>query len=405
MKMSKINKIFSILLFAFMSVLILNSCEEETPDVLAEKDGPATITYIRSTNPEISDSLYTGAFMGSLIAIVGDNLGDTKEIWFNDQKALLQPNYITDKSIIVSVPSTVPTEITDKMRIVFSDKSELLYDFKVLVPAPLVKTAKCEYVPEGQLLELTGDFFFNPVVTFQGGAQGKIISVEKTKMTVEVPAGALAGPVVVKTLFGSAASKWWFRENRGMILDLDNLRGGGWRTHDDRLQSAGGISGNYAVLEAKLEADNDWKDNWLEIDVWGQAGGRPAGPLFRGDINNLQLKFEANVVNNWQAGFMQFIFSPYTNNGNAVNTDPTIARGMWHPWYESATTNKPFKTDGWVTVGIPLSEFIYNDNKQINTLKLNCPDNCGSLTIFVRGPLGAVSDVKILIDNVRVVPL
>lgn len=85
----------------------------------------------------------------------------------------------------------------------------------------------------------------------------------------------------MKTLFGSAESKWWFRDDRGMILNLDNLRGGGWRTHDDRLQSAGGISSNYAVLEAKLEADNDWKDNWLEIDVWGQAGGRLAGPLFR----------------------------------------------------------------------------------------------------------------------------
>lgn len=39
-------------------------------------------------------------------------------------------------------------------------------------------------------MELEGDFFFNPVVTFQGGAQGKIVSVEKTKMSVEVPAGA-----------------------------------------------------------------------------------------------------------------------------------------------------------------------------------------------------------------------
>ena len=121
-----INKCFSYVLLLCTSLFFITSCEEDTPDILAEKDGPATISYIRVTDPTIADSLLTGAFMGSLIAIVGDNLGDTKELWFNDQKALLEPNYVTDKTILVNVPTIVPTEVTDKMRLVFSDGSELI---------------------------------------------------------------------------------------------------------------------------------------------------------------------------------------------------------------------------------------------------------------------------------------
>ena len=46
--------------------------------------------------------------MGSLVAIVGENLQNTRELWFNDQKANLSPTYITSKTILVNVPSTVP---------------------------------------------------------------------------------------------------------------------------------------------------------------------------------------------------------------------------------------------------------------------------------------------------------
>jgi len=97
------------------------SCTEEIkgPDVLAEKDGAGIIKYIRVTDPAASDSLLVGAFLGSLVAIVGDNLGDTRELWFNDQKALLNPTYITDKSIIVNVPTSVPAVVTDEIKIIF----------------------------------------------------------------------------------------------------------------------------------------------------------------------------------------------------------------------------------------------------------------------------------------------
>ena len=71
----------TLLLVLSSVVTSIVSCKK---DEVKPNNGKPVIYYIRSTNPEVSDSLLVGTFMGSLIAIVGDNLADTKEIWFND---------------------------------------------------------------------------------------------------------------------------------------------------------------------------------------------------------------------------------------------------------------------------------------------------------------------------------
>ncbi len=159
---------FLILPAVFAGVM---SCEkEENPQA---SDGPPVVHYIRSTDPALSDSLLVGTFMGSLIAIVGDNLGETRELWFNDQRATLNPTYVTKKSILVNVPSTVPVVVNNKIRFVFADGSELLHDFSVNVPAPTLSGIKSEYVPDGGTVVLDGDFFFEPKVFFRRQCRGR----------------------------------------------------------------------------------------------------------------------------------------------------------------------------------------------------------------------------------------
>ncbi|MCB0594370.1 MAG: hypothetical protein KDD28_09790, partial [Phaeodactylibacter sp.] len=152
--MKPINK--KLLLFAFLSLAIgswFTSCNKDENNGPGDIGNPAVL-YIRSTDPAAADSLLVGAFMGSLIAIVGEDLGHTVEIWFNDQKASLSPAYVTDKTIIVNVPSSVPGEVTNKIRFVFSNGEELFYDFSVNVPAPVLNSIKCEYVEDGDIAVL-----------------------------------------------------------------------------------------------------------------------------------------------------------------------------------------------------------------------------------------------------------
>ena len=271
--------------------MLFQACNE------TESGSEPVISYIRLTDPAKSDSLLTGAYMGNLIAIIGENLGGTREVWFNDQKAVVYSTYVTNTSVLVAVPSTVPEEINNIMRLVFADGSELLYDFTVNIPAPEITSVKCEYVPDGGTLVLYGDYFFNAEVIFPGDREAKIVKATKTQLDVEVPAGAAQGPVVVKTKFGKVTSKFVFRDSRGMILDFDTKLGAGWRPGNRQSVDPEGVSGNYVSLTGSLTNDWVWMDDYLEMDFWGQASGNPEGPLFTGDPADLLFKFEANVVN------------------------------------------------------------------------------------------------------------
>src|SRR6188508_141794 len=122
--MKSINKILLVLIMLTGVAGIFIACDKNNDD-----SGTPSVNYVRITRPESSDSLLIGAGQGLLIAIVGNNLKNTSEIWFNDQQAVLTPTYITNTSILVSVPSQIPKKITNKMRLVFSDGKELLYDF------------------------------------------------------------------------------------------------------------------------------------------------------------------------------------------------------------------------------------------------------------------------------------
>ena len=144
----------------FMAVAVISvytSCKKND----LPNGGEPRINYIRITAPESSDSLLVAAGQGRLIAIIGENLQDAVEIWFNDQKAVLTPTYITSTSILVSVPSKIPTTITNKLRILFSNGKELLYDFTVSISKPAVNRMLSEFVNAGDVATITGDYFFH----------------------------------------------------------------------------------------------------------------------------------------------------------------------------------------------------------------------------------------------------
>ena len=88
--MKSFNKILFMLLLTVGVVSAFLSCKKQA------ESGTPTIDYVRVTRPEASDSLLVGAGQGQLIAIVGKNLQDAVEIWFNDQKAQSPTNLRAD---------------------------------------------------------------------------------------------------------------------------------------------------------------------------------------------------------------------------------------------------------------------------------------------------------------------
>ena len=359
---------------------IYTSCKKEN----LPNNGDPQIRYVRITSPESSDSLLVGAYQSNLIAIIGENLQDAREIWFNDQKASLTPTYITSTTILVSVPAEIPKEITNTLKIIFSNGKTLEHHFKVEISEPAVSSMNSEYVLTGNIATIRGDYFYEPLtVTFTGNVQGELVLIEDKAIRVIVPEGAEPGPVTVTTNFGSTSSDFWFRDNRNIFISSDPFTG--WWNASYVVSDPGpgdppAINGNYIRVN---KAIGGW--NWIEV-----AGGPPnaMGPISKNipdeailKPEDYNLKFEVNTI------------KPYNNNMIKINVglsnDFNNDQYLWAP---------PYDTKGeWQTVVIPFNEIAASYGGSLSV----SPDGYYTRILFHGG---GDLDCDMCFDNFRIVP-
>ena len=378
--MKKIFRSIVLLTMAFAMVSLYTSCNQK--DAIPN-NGQPVISYVRITDPASKDSLLVGAYQGNLIAIIGQNLQNTTEIWFNDQKAVLTPTYITPTSIFVSIPAPIPVVITNKMKLVFANGQTLLYDFKVQISEPTVSSLDCEYVLPGQVGTLRGDYFYPPLtITFTGGAKAEIVLIKDKIVTFKVPASAQPGPITVTTNFGVTKSNFWFNDNRNIFLSSDPFTG--WWNKDYVVTNPGpldppSINGNYIRVK---KAIGGW--NWVEV-----AGG-PAdamGPISKNipdaailKPSDYNLKFEVNTM------------KPYTANVLKINVGLLEQNNDAYKWLP------PYDTKGqWQTVIIPFDDIVASYGKPL----VVSPNGYWTRLLFHGG---GDLDCDISFDNFRIVP-
>lgn len=380
--MKSLNKIFLFFLFAAASAILFASCEKETDNNIST--GTPVIKYVRITSPASSDSLLVGAGQGQLIAIIGDNLQSTVEAWFNDQKATLTSTYVTRNSILVSVPSQIPIDITNKLKLVFANGTSLLHDFEVQISEPLVSSMFCEFVNQGDVATVRGDYFYEPLsVTFPGGVTGELVAVTATEIKVRVPAGATSGQLTVKTNFGETKSNFWFRDTRNIFIGSDPFEG--WNTASLVVTNPGlgdppKINGNYFRIKQVV---GPWPYKELAD---GDAGSMPSYSKKIPDDAILNpdkyyLKFEINTM------------KPYNNNLITINAGGSVIQDTkgykWAP---------PFDSKGlWQTVVLPYEVVVasYSAKPVVN------PNGYWAM-VLLHGP--GELDADLSFDNFRVVP-
>ncbi len=377
--MKKIFKSLSVLVMSVAIAGIYTSCtKNDLPN-----GGTPVIKYVRVTNPLSSDSLLTGAFQGNLIAVIGENLQDVVEVWFNDQKASLTPTYITSTSVLVSVPSPIPKVITNKIKMVFAGGNTLIYNFKVQISEPTVSSMDCEYVLTGGEATIRGDYFYEPLtVTFAGGVKGELVSVTDKIMKVKIPAGALPGQITVTTNFGETKSNFWFRDNRNIFLSSDPFTGW-WNNSFVVTSPAAGdppaINGNYIRVKKIIGA-------W----AWTEVAGGPAdamGPISKNipdeailTPSGYNLKFEVNTM------------KPYNNNVIKLNIGLLKENNDAYLWLP------PYDTKGqWQTVTIPFEDIAKSYGAPLTV----SPSGYWTRILFHGG---GDLDCDMSFDNFRVVP-
>ncbi len=373
------------LLAALVLTGLLAACDDD------EQGGTPMISYVRITSVASSDSLLASAGQGQMVAIMGRNLQNTTAIWFNDQQAALNPAFITGTSIITSVPSQIPEEITNKMTLTFADGSSLAHDFTVDISKPLVARMQSEYVNTGEVATFYGDYFYEPLVaTFTGDVQGEIVSVEDDVLQVRVPDGAQPGPVTIASNFGVTETDFWFRDNRNIIASFDvPLVDGIWRGPDNIVASDADIapvSGNFIRVNQNLGA---WPFFELyggpaEGDIGQEAANIPDEALINPD--GYSLKFEVNTLASLTGANMRL------HLGNADNSGLDAARqSLYYVWEANIDTEGQ-----WETVTIPWAT-VYEA-----TDKFASSTGGYSMFIYFHGPNALEHNFGL--DNIRVVP-
>lgn len=426
--MKYLNKILAALTISagFLAV----SCEDQ-PDAFVPAEGVPSVDFIRYADRDI---VITQAFMQEAVCLVGNNLRSINQLWFNDQEAVLNTSYITDNTLVVSVPKTKATVRTDKIYMITAAKDTVTYDFVVLAPAPVVKAMSNEYAKEGEEVTITGQYFISPItIEFQGAViEEADMKLSETAATFKIPAGIQPGVVKVTTASGTTKAPFQYRDPRGLITNFDggtDVVPQGWNFKGE-YKSEGGVDGNYVELKSAnvLDESGAWNEDY-KIDFWcGNWNGDPmsvtSGPgtpicyvVDFTDFKNMALKFEICIPksNPWSSGAMQLIF---TNSKNAANdswqnntfvhssaSDPAgldLCRGLWRPW---EATGEFHTDDKWITVTVPFSEFIYNSDGTPGLVPLERPEDFASFVIWAwsGGVNGKECNPIFRIDNIRAV--
>jgi hypothetical protein len=377
--MKTINQSILLLIMAFAMVSNFSSCKKED----LPNGGQPRITYVRVTNPKSADSLLVGAAQGNLIAIIGENLGTAQSMWFNNQPATLNPTYVTNTSILVNVPSPIPTVITNKLKIYFANGDSLLYNFEVQISKPSITSMTSEYVNTGDVATINGNFFYAPLtVKFTGGVSGTVASVTDKVLQIRVPAGAQPGPITVTTNFGETKSDFWFRDNRNIFISSDPWEG--WNGSGFVVTTPGPsdppkINGNYIRVTKKV---GDYP--YLEV-ADGPASAMPIHSKIIPDAailnpKDYNFKFEVNTIKPYNANLIIF---------NAGTSAADASAYAWKPPYDSKGQ--------WQTVVIPYED-VYNSYKVKPTVN---PSGYWSM-VLIHG--AGTLDADICFDNFRIVP-
>ena len=407
------------------------SCEDY-PDAFVLADGKPTVHYVRYADQDV---LIDQAYMGEVVCFVGENLCSVRELLFNDQKAVLNTSFMTENTLIAAVPGNLPKVKTDRVYMITKGQDTVTVDFKVMLPAPQLKSMSCEYQPQGTDVTIYGNYFTEPMtVVFENGNGAEVTSFKSVSMTEAVftiPADAKPGKIKLTTESGVALSPFMYLDNRGLITDFDggtDVVPQGWN-FSGTYSSEGGISGNYVELKSAsaMTADGAWNEDF-KIDFWcGNWNGDPMGITSGPGVpicniidftnwQNMALKFELYIPssNPWMAGAMQLIFcsaeraaNDSWQNNTFLHTSADggldLCRGLYRPW---ETTGSFDTGDKWITVTVPFSEFTYNANGSAGAVPLSKPEDFATFVIWPwnGGLAGAECTPIFRIDNLRAVP-
>lgn len=358
--LNKINR-RAILLLLLFSALFQYACKKEGGG------GTPMITSVRLLDSTKRDSTFTQALPGVFVVVQGQGFTGLQEVYINDTLIPFNIAIQSDNKIVLKIPESVPTEATNptvsnQIKVVTSH-GEATFAFTLVAPPPSITAISNEMALPGQVITITGANFYNvQKVIFPGNIEVTNQTVNSpTQITVTVPSNLTAtGPIKIVSKYGTGGNdliNFGNEKQAGMLATFDNegtysfgwgYWGGikaadatafpGGRGTYIQINPTGGVNANDGSWYTNNRAVNVNHDT-LDANSPLKASTYGADP-----IGNYALKFEMFQKTAWKNGSLVMrIGNPYTYSARFT------------PW--KTAPGGEYKTDGWVTVTIPLSEF------------------------------------------------
>lgn len=403
---------------AVVLTLALFSCTDEEPGSY----GPPIIERVRNTDPSTADSAFVSATLGSTLAIIGQNLSTTTEVYLNDYPLGVNPAYVTNRSVIVQVNDSVPTvatnpDVANKLRVV-TEKGEAVFDFQTLPPAPQVLQVQNQYVKPGDELTLYGRYFyFVDTVYFPGEdvfvTSGIQTSQAGSVLKVTVPDNmdfSEGANIVVVSKSGTSATNrnTQIYSGEGMVADFDTNGAlewpwnWGWGISGNMIKDSQpgieAIDGNFGGINQTIAGGYGWSnDKLINLAAWSGAQMFPTTPEALYDpatpATSFDLRWEMAVNTAASLEGLEVVVWYPDRGGNELSFALPIG--------EVARTQ-----DGiWYTYSVNLTQLTNGNTRLTNYGHFLAGDRDGirQLRLMIQNTTATDKDAVIGIDNIRVV--
>ena len=221
------KKVFKLSLMMVM-VLSLSSCLSEFSNDEPLFAGPGGPPIINTVSEALEDVVVTQGTLESTYIIRGENLATLNAVWFNGYPASLNPTYVTDDVVFITVPENAPYVGQANIMRLQTQGGSIDYDFSLL---------KIDSFTEGTVDGakvvniIGGDFTDTESVTFVSGSEedgnleekpANILSVTETVVVAEVPPGVEQAFIYLETSRGAIASSDSYGFSYSIYIDAMN---------------------------------------------------------------------------------------------------------------------------------------------------------------------------------------
>ncbi len=216
-----IKSIILYLVLAASAVFSIASCKKS-----GEGNGAPVITRVRTVYKSVTDSnvvhqitldssstynqagvaafdsTTTDGQIGTLYAIIGENLNTTTAVYLNGVSIYFNPAYLSNTTMQITIPSNVPysSSTTSNVLTVVNPHGRANFNFIIEQPQPIITTADQLAGNPGDVITLTGTTFNGLSGVSFGTIPGTVVSSSPTEIKVKVPSGVTAGRILVTTV-------------------------------------------------------------------------------------------------------------------------------------------------------------------------------------------------------------